>query len=132
MNVKIDQKNNSKVAIVKSSEFLISNVQDALDLLASIQQIHETNKIVVHQNNITKEFFDLKTKLAGNILQKFVNYRIKLAILGNFEEYTSESFKDFIYECNKGKQIFFLKNRSEEHTSELQSRGHIVCRLLLE
>src|SRR5579884_4384750 len=23
-------------------------------------------------------------------------------------------------------------NRSEEHTSELQSRGHIVCRLLLE
>src|SRR5690625_6811500 len=24
------------------------------------------------------------------------------------------------------------KNRSEEHTSELQSRGHLVCRLLLE
>src|SRR5437660_6541650 len=25
-----------------------------------------------------------------------------------------------------------LKGRSEEHTSELQSRGHLVCRLLLE
>src|SRR5690625_5695549 len=25
-----------------------------------------------------------------------------------------------------------LYNRSEEHTSELQSRGHLVCRLLLE
>src|SRR5439155_22476684 len=25
-----------------------------------------------------------------------------------------------------------IKNRSEEHTSELQSRGHLVCRLLLE
>src|SRR5690625_5825003 len=25
-----------------------------------------------------------------------------------------------------------LKERSEEHTSELQSRGHLVCRLLLE
>src|SRR5207253_7002452 len=25
-----------------------------------------------------------------------------------------------------------LRNRSEEHTSELQSRGHLVCRLLLE
>src|SRR5690625_6353660 len=24
------------------------------------------------------------------------------------------------------------KHRSEEHTSELQSRGHLVCRLLLE
>src|SRR5690625_6517256 len=26
----------------------------------------------------------------------------------------------------------FVQNRSEEHTSELQSRGHLVCRLLLE
>src|SRR5690625_2871499 len=25
-----------------------------------------------------------------------------------------------------------IRNRSEEHTSELQSRGHLVCRLLLE
>src|SRR5690625_6692532 len=25
-----------------------------------------------------------------------------------------------------------ISNRSEEHTSELQSRGHLVCRLLLE
>src|SRR5207253_7914077 len=25
-----------------------------------------------------------------------------------------------------------VHNRSEEHTSELQSRGHLVCRLLLE
>src|SRR5690625_6514053 len=26
----------------------------------------------------------------------------------------------------------YVKERSEEHTSELQSRGHLVCRLLLE
>src|SRR5690625_6862983 len=29
-------------------------------------------------------------------------------------------------------RAFFLGGRSEEHTSELQSRGHLVCRLLLE
>src|SRR5690625_6195370 len=28
--------------------------------------------------------------------------------------------------------VNLLKNRSEEHTSELQSRGHLVCRLLLD
>src|SRR5690625_6393076 len=28
--------------------------------------------------------------------------------------------------------IDVIQGRSEEHTSELQSRGHIVCRLLLE
>src|SRR5690625_4195487 len=29
-------------------------------------------------------------------------------------------------------QTFLKEPRSEEHTSELQSRGHLVCRLLLE
>src|SRR5690625_6216407 len=28
--------------------------------------------------------------------------------------------------------FYFHTDRSEEHTSELQSRGHVVCRLLLE
>src|SRR5439155_8661548 len=31
-----------------------------------------------------------------------------------------------------GPRVTFMKRRSEEHTSELQSRGHLVCRLLLE
>src|SRR5690625_375337 len=29
-------------------------------------------------------------------------------------------------------RFVYIKDRSEEHTSELQSRGHLVCRLLLE
>src|SRR5205809_4795490 len=33
---------------------------------------------------------------------------------------------------NTPKWKFFTANRSEEHTSELQSRLHLVCRLLLE
>src|SRR3989442_4060753 len=31
-----------------------------------------------------------------------------------------------------GGEFHFIAGRSEEHTSELQSRPHIVCRLLLE
>src|SRR5690625_6552585 len=29
-------------------------------------------------------------------------------------------------------ELILIRRRSEEHTSELQSRGHLVCRLLLE
>src|SRR5690625_6505364 len=36
------------------------------------------------------------------------------------------------FECVKGYVAFHDVARSEEHTSELQSRGHLVCRLLLE
>src|SRR3989449_7636014 len=31
-----------------------------------------------------------------------------------------------------GAQVVYTRRRSEEHTSELQSRLHLVCRLLLE
>ncbi|MDQ0194802.1 DUF4180 domain-containing protein [Paenibacillus wynnii] len=95
MNIRIDQKNASKVAIIESSE---------------IKHIHDSHKIVIRKSNITEEFFELKTRLAGDILQKYVNYHTKLAILGNFEVYNSKSLKDFIYECNKGEQVFFLED----------------------
>src|SRR5690625_6093587 len=40
--------------------------------------------------------------------------------------------KDIVV-VNKHRQLAVAKQiRSEEHTSELQSRGHLVCRLLLE
>src|SRR5690625_6818039 len=34
--------------------------------------------------------------------------------------------------CSIMSQRFWVNTKSEEHTSELQSRGHLVCRLLLE
>lgn len=63
--------------------------------------------IAINKSLISESFFDLKTRLAGDILQKFINYRVKIAIIGDFSMYTSKSLKDFIYECNKGKDIFY-------------------------
>ena len=57
-----------------------------------------------------RKIFDLKTGLAGEILQKYTNYSVKVAIVGDFSVYESKSLKDFIYECNHGKQIFFVEN----------------------
>lgn len=41
-------------------------------------------------------------------MQKFINYRIKFAVCGDFSNYTSKPLKDFIYESNNGKDIFFV------------------------
>ena len=114
MNIFIDQNGNSKVAIVDSSDIVIHDVQDALDLMASISY-HNNGcyKIMINKSNITKDFFELKTRLAGDVLQKYANYNVKLAIVGDFVEYNSKSLKDFIYECNNGKQIFFLKDKQD-------------------
>src|SRR5690625_6263146 len=43
-----------------------------------------------------------------------------------------KSIWDAFYELNKKGTTLIVTTRSEEHTSELQSRGHLVCRLLLE
>ena len=113
MNITIDQKGDSKVAIIESSDLLIRDTQDALDLMASVSYNYECNKMIIFQSNLTEEFFELRTRLAGEILQKFVNYHVKLAVVGKFDVYNSKSLKDFIYESNNGKQVFFLADKEE-------------------
>ncbi|NLX87974.1 MAG: DUF4180 domain-containing protein [Syntrophomonadaceae bacterium] len=113
INVKIDDRESSKVAIIESTDILINDPQDALDLMATIMHLHDCTKIVINESSITKSFFDLKTGIAGEILQKFSTYQMKLAIVGDFSIYTSKSLKDFIFESNKGSQVFFLSNEEE-------------------
>lgn len=113
MNVKIDERESSKVAVIESSDILINEPQDALDLMATIMHMHDCNKIVISESSLTKSFFDLKTGIAGEILQKFSNYKMKLAIVGDFSIYTSKSLKDFIFESNKGNQVLFVSSEQE-------------------
>ena len=75
----------------------------------------------LHQKDaLTPDFFVLSTRIAGEILQKFINYQFKFAIVGDFSGYTSKPLKDFIYESNKGRDIFFVS--SEEDAIEKLSR----------
>ena len=121
MNVTMNVNRNSKIAVINSSDILINNTQDALDLMATIRYLYDCSKIVINKSAITEIFFDLKTGVAGEILQKFTNYDVTIAIVGDFGVYSSKSLKDFIYESNKGKQVFFLStqeaaiNRPSQH-----------------
>ncbi len=53
-------------------------------------------------------FFNLRTGIAGEILQKFSTYNVQLAIIGDYSKYNSKSFKDFIFESNKYRRINFV------------------------
>ncbi|MDQ7814764.1 MAG: DUF4180 domain-containing protein [Patescibacteria group bacterium] len=96
-----------KIAEVVADNIIISKVQDALDLMVN-QALQGTRKIILHQPSISPDFFELRTGLAGEILQKFVNYGVQLAIVGDFKDITSKSLNDFITECNRGTSFFFL------------------------
>ncbi|UWG99129.1 DUF4180 domain-containing protein [Dehalobacter sp. DCM] len=121
MKITTIQKNNKEIAVVNSDEILITDVQSALDLMATVRYETGCNNVILTKAAINEDFFDLKTKLAGEILQKFINYQMKIVIIGDFSGYTSGSLRDFIYECNKGRDIFFLPD--EEQAVEILSRG---------
>lgn len=101
------------IAVVSSSEILIVDVQSALDLMATVQYETDCNRIVLNKSLLSESFFDLKTRLAGEILQKFINYRVKVAIIGDFSVYSSKSLRDFIYECNNGNDFLFLSDEQQ-------------------
>ena len=113
MDIMKTEVNGVNIAIVNSDEVVIKDVQTALDLMATVQYEAECDRIGIYKSLLSEQFFDLKTRLAGEILQKFTNYQVKVAIIGDFSTYPSQSFKDFIYECNSGKAIFFLPTEQQ-------------------
>lgn len=107
------EKNGTICAVVQSSEKVITNVQSALDLLMTAKYEAGTKNIAIDKKLIFEDFFILSTGLAGEILQKYVNYGGRIAIYGDFSHYTSKPLKDFIYESNRGKDVFFVKTEAE-------------------
>ena len=102
------EKNGIACAVVNSNEIVITDAQSALDVLMSAKYDIGTKNIIVDKKLITEDFFILSKGLAGEILQKYVNYGGRIAIYGDYSHYTSKPLKDFIYESNKGKDVFFL------------------------
>ncbi|MEW6516037.1 MAG: DUF4180 domain-containing protein [candidate division FCPU426 bacterium] len=86
--------------------------QDALDLLGQVYE-YDISRFLFHETNFAPEFYDLKTKLAGEILQKFSNYSIQAAILGDFKAVASSRFREFMYECNQGRQLRFATSEAD-------------------
>lgn len=107
MKTEVVNRNNIKTAVISSEELLIWDVSSALDFIMMVRYETGCTNIAVNKSAVTNDFFVLSTCLAGEILQKFINYGVRFAIYGDFSEYTSKPLKDFMFESNKGKDIFF-------------------------
>lgn len=112
MEINTHYVDDKKVAEIKSENILLSNLDDALDLIGNLSY-QGFDKIIIYERNISPAFFQLKNKIAGEILQKFVQYQMALTIVGEFQKYESNPLDDFIYESNKRKQINFKSTLAE-------------------
>ncbi|SDP92136.1 DUF4180 domain-containing protein [Phyllobacterium sp. OV277] len=70
---------------------------------------------VIPVERLGEDFLDLKTRIAGEVIQKFVNYQVRLAILGDVSAWISEStaLRDFVYETNRGRSLWFIGDLAE-------------------
>ncbi len=81
------KKNNIEVAVISSDQLLITDVQSALDLIMTVKYETGCTNIAINKEAIVNDFFVLSTCLAGEILQKFINYGVRFAIYGDFKIY---------------------------------------------
>ncbi len=106
--------NGHTVAVVAGAdEPVIKNTSSALDLLMAAHYEAETDRIAIAKELVIDDFFILSSGVAGEILQKYVNYQMKIAIYGDYSSYTSKPLHDFIRESNKGHDFFFVASREE-------------------
>jgi hypothetical protein len=110
MNIEITEYKGQTLAEVTGT--FIPNPQDALELLVNCAY-QGAEKIIIHADQLMPDFFDLKTGIAGEILQKVSTYQLRLAIVGDFSQYTSKSLQDFIFESNKMGRVSFVASVEE-------------------
>lgn len=89
----------------------LCNDHDAVELISAASE-HRARFIVIPAKRLDGDFFRLKTGIAGAMLQKFVTYQFRVAIIGEISERVEESsvLRDFVRECNRGSHFWFLEN----------------------
>lgn len=112
MNYNIIEKGVKKYIALESSDMPLQSEQDALDII-SLSWEHEINMLLIHGEALSEDFFSLKTGVAGRMLQKFINYNIKVAAIIPSKIADTGRFGEMVLETNKGNAFRVFTAREE-------------------
>lgn len=112
MNYRVVETAQQKYIECLAGEKRIENEQDALELVAICGE-NDTNRLMFHGENLSDNFFQLKTGLAGSILQKFANYHLKAVAVISPEQVNQGRFKEMAIEANRGNLFRIYSDRKE-------------------
>jgi len=114
MNYQVVEKNKKKYIRLNPSGSLIRSEADAMELLSACGE-HETNLLLIPGERLSDEFFRLRTGIAGSILQKFVQYGIKCAVVLD-PDLSKGRFRELLIESNRGNDFRFYTSIEEAET----------------
>jgi hypothetical protein len=112
----VEQRRGVPVLICSAEGAPIATPQDALDVIG--EAFGRADVVAIPAQRLDESFFRLRTGVAGEIMQKFVNYRIRLAVVGDIAERVeaSTALRDLVRESNRGRQIWFVTDLAELET----------------
>ena len=96
------------------NEKQLRNYNEAVELIGKAFE-HRVSVILVPAECLDDEFFRLSTRIAGELIQRVVQYRQRLVIVGDISRHLAESsaLRAFVLEANRGKEVWFLATREE-------------------
>ena len=94
------------------SGWRLESEREALDLVAVCVE-NGSDRLMLHAENLTENFYRLRTGLAGDILQKFVNYRIRVAAILPLELINQGHFWEMVLETNRGNQFRVFQSHGQ-------------------
>lgn len=109
---KIVSENGIDFAECSPVEKLITTEQDMVDLIG-LCGYHQTNNLLIYAQNVDESFFDLRSKLAGAVLQKCMNYYMRVVMVLPSDIENNKRFSEMVLETNKGNHFRVFKNRDE-------------------
>lgn len=115
MDYQIREINNKKYIEVMNTMNSLNSENDILDLIALCWE-HEAHLLIIHYEVFSEDFFNLKTKVAGNIIQKLINYNIRTAALIPEEIMSKGRFREMALEMNKGNHFRMYEGKDKAET----------------
>jgi hypothetical protein len=95
----------------------LASEQDAMDIIAALYHL-EVDLVAIPVERFAERFFDMHSRLIGGFFSKLVNYGHRLAVVGGISRFVeaSDVLRDVVYECNRGKDVWFVADLAELDT----------------
>jgi len=108
---RITKKENQYLEIVAAS-IPLETEQQTVTLMGLCAE-NGTNLLMLHGSVISESFYRFATGVAGDILQKLINYHIKTAFVLTKDTAIPKRFQEMMLEANTGSQYRFFDSRDE-------------------
>lgn len=109
----ITEINGHRMLTVEDTDAVLATVRDFTNLIGDAMS-EDLRIVAIPSDRMGDNFYRLRTGVAGEVLQKLVNYQMKLAVIGDVSTWVTESnaFRDLLIELDRGTDVLFVADEA--------------------